>query len=1496
MSSSKSEHKIITTSQKSNDTKSNDTTKVFKLPPIIHTGNSTTTTTVDINDNLNGRRSLRKKIVPPKRYAKSPINTIDVKNSSSTNDSSVQPTTSIPPPTTTNTNAQSNKTTTESTTLNNTTKKQRASSPRKIKIPSRFIQDGSPTINNNFDTTLNSTTTTAATSTTSMGPQQPTANNMDKGASNIISGGGKSAVVAGESRRSSSRKITIPAKFTNEEAKLISATCHSISSKKAVVQGSDEGSTADMGQGIVDNNTAKGLGLGNKAEAASRSSKRSLPPVIHNNNNLINNSTTTATSSISSGAVQLQDEKPKRGQAGRDAIKAKRAAAGSGLDTKEDGTASLLAKKKQTNKKEASSKEVTVTKKRSTRRKVPPPSSDSKSLSKVTSSKSSKGITAVNSSNSKRTPAQLKYDTNRPIQSKWLNFYTLLQSYKLKYSSIVINSSVSNSGTKVGIDLNSLGSHVGKGMGKGMGKGGNSKRSGKYASIYSQDQKVQEEVEELNKWINKQYLAYRKWKAGVENTGFSQEKFDKLKSVGLDFDDDDVGKKSGKGSKKEVKGSKKEVKKSQGRAKDEKGRFVKAAADQGKGDNKKEAKKGSRSDKGIPTGRFHGNQHTKKKEEEAAAAMKLVAAEGKKKKKVDGRKNNGRKSIKVVADDEPSAASEGMKKKKKAVPSKPSKKVASNNKTNEMDAAPDVKYEPSTTTIAIQHNDLCEVCAQPGELLSCTTCNLVFHTHCTRPKLDDINNPPGNDWNCSYCLSSGGSRQSNNPNGLGLLDLRKKVDREKQLAAKQGVLEMEEMKRVIKEEQEQMLVDEVAKEMAAVEHGGMDRKMPAAAATGSVFQEDHNDVFNIFQDDDQGIHTMSQDALMNEDILTQESSPASAAATGGGNELEVAPKVGDVVHVMFDKNQKYTAKIIAVEESDDPADGYEDQQAYDIQIQYDDDGAIEDAKYPDAEITLISSSGGSRRRKGSVRTAKTPGARGIVAVSAKSALPSPSKVPSKTPSKKVSSKDTSKVVSSTLASFKELTPEPPTKKEEKQTPKKRKVYTKREEDPLDESFTLSLHSPEDKTEVNPLHNAIRRDVWEVRRTMSGKIYFQCGCCKHLPRNKREQLAIVAPQNVETIYRAFIRFMGKHIKKCKHLPKHVAKLLGEDQKRKDGGIWRGTKAYWAESASRRGLVDSEDGKSILFCPLAAAGTKKPFKAPPKKKRKKNKAPTEEKKVESMPKESVSKSGRKRKSTQRLMEQDHSDEDDYETLPSPAKRPAYHRSASLDVAMSRQGMTDYEPSPAKLPAYQRSLSLNSAMIGRGIKGDVPLCSSRHCKKHAVFDGVCAAHGAMQRLYTSNKKLSLSTPLPGLAPKRKRSARKRSPTGVGDLDTLSSPSAMMPPTPYTVKPSKPTVSFAAEACNPDPQANQAIMPTVASYAQQAAEPLYTDPVDQLLGNGNLEDFVDMKAGSLPGSPLKSPTKRDQELVDIRSLPSPTKREAFGRSPGAGEDDEMFAQMWLS
>jgi len=50
------------------------------------------------------------------------------------------------------------------------------------------------------------------------------------------------------------------------------------------------------------------------------------------------------------------------------------------------------------------------------------------------------------------------------------------------------------------------------------------------------------------------------------------------------------------------------------------------------------------------------------------------------------------------------------------------------------------------------HNDLCETCGEAGELLCCSSCNLVFHLGCTRPKLEQV---PDDDWSCPFCVASG---------------------------------------------------------------------------------------------------------------------------------------------------------------------------------------------------------------------------------------------------------------------------------------------------------------------------------------------------------------------------------------------------------------------------------------------------------------------------------------------------------------------------------------------------------------------------------------------------------------------------------------------------------------------------------------------------------------------------------------------------------------------
>ena len=75
--------------------------------------------------------------------------------------------------------------------------------------------------------------------------------------------------------------------------------------------------------------------------------------------------------------------------------------------------------------------------------------------------------------------------------------------------------------------------------------------------------------------------------------------------------------------------------------------------------------------------------------------------------------------------------------------------VLSINKTFQQDSSSSEEEEEEDSD---GHNDQCEVCAQGGELLCCSTCNLVFHLQCTRPVLKST---PRNNWSCAFCDASG---------------------------------------------------------------------------------------------------------------------------------------------------------------------------------------------------------------------------------------------------------------------------------------------------------------------------------------------------------------------------------------------------------------------------------------------------------------------------------------------------------------------------------------------------------------------------------------------------------------------------------------------------------------------------------------------------------------------------------------------------------------------
>jgi hypothetical protein len=67
-----------------------------------------------------------------------------------------------------------------------------------------------------------------------------------------------------------------------------------------------------------------------------------------------------------------------------------------------------------------------------------------------------------------------------------------------------------------------------------------------------------------------------------------------------------------------------------------------------------------------------------------------------------------------------------------------------------------------TPTFNAQHNDICEVCDEAGELLMCGTCNLVFHLECVKPKMDRM--PAAErQWRCSYCILATHPKRSSKP-------------------------------------------------------------------------------------------------------------------------------------------------------------------------------------------------------------------------------------------------------------------------------------------------------------------------------------------------------------------------------------------------------------------------------------------------------------------------------------------------------------------------------------------------------------------------------------------------------------------------------------------------------------------------------------------------------------------------------------------------------------
>lgn len=147
----------------------------------------------------------------------------------------------------------------------------------------------------------------------------------------------------------------------------------------------------------------------------------------------------------------------------------------------------------------------------------------------------------------------------------------------------------------------------------------------------------------------------------------------------------------------------------------------------------------------------------------------------------------------------------------------------------------------------------------------------------------------------------------------------------------------------------------------------------------------------------------------------------------------------------------------------------------------------------------------------------------------------------------------------------------------KRSPPLPPVNVPTEADPMDEPWVGNLYTEKDKGTIKPAQILIRRDVLEVRRTESGKIFFQCGCCSHRPRTSRKVLSTVSPTSVGGIYRAVMHFMKHHVPACDDIPQDIkAGVAIKDTK---DIKTREIKKYWTESATVKGLRDASDRESI-----------------------------------------------------------------------------------------------------------------------------------------------------------------------------------------------------------------------------------------------------------------------------------------------------------------------------
>lgn len=141
--------------------------------------------------------------------------------------------------------------------------------------------------------------------------------------------------------------------------------------------------------------------------------------------------------------------------------------------------------------------------------------------------------------------------------------------------------------------------------------------------------------------------------------------------------------------------------------------------------------------------------------------------------------------------------------------------------------------------------------------------------------------------------------------------------------------------------------------------------------------------------------------------------------------------------------------------------------------------------------------------------------------------------------------------------------------------------------------SVSLATKDDTESLSPLHCFMRRYCVEAftaspddisiprygkshsSRVVLGQVGIRCIHCKHRPAKMRQERAVCFPSSLKNIYHSIETWQRRHSLVCHDIPEWVRSSLSDLIERSRAGAG-GRRQYWEESATKLGMVTTQDG--------------------------------------------------------------------------------------------------------------------------------------------------------------------------------------------------------------------------------------------------------------------------------------------------------------------------------